>query len=316
MGLFPPLITARTARSDAVLQTFKLEIPLSSRKLGKSASISSINIGQRSDFHTITPTRLQKPFQKSLFPLEFPRFEPLRGLTSVYFSSQAGSCSCFPRRFSPNCSFDVSKDDSRLLGLCAGYGPKAQETALFIAERLSAALYRHIALKNTESASAALTASYAECTELLRCSDIDVNRSGTDCLSLLQVEKTIICANVGGIRAVVGRKKRGIWSVYQLSWDYGSDSALEKKRIFHSGVPKPGLEVLTLTPIDHFVLIATRGLWAVMSSIEAVRFAGEMYEKEAEAVPEKLVQEAQRRWGKRGKRKDDVAVGIVLIDRT
>lgn len=90
--------------------------------------------------------------------------------------------------------------------MCAGHG---QETALFVAESLPATLYRHVALKIvTDSIRAALTSSYAESTELLRNSVVDVSRWGTACLSLLQVEKTLICANVEDCRAVVGRKSR------------------------------------------------------------------------------------------------------------
>ena len=77
----------------------------------------------------------------------------------------------------------------------------------------------------------------------------------------------------------------------------------------------PSIEVLTLSCYDKFVLIATRGLWEVMSSIEAVRWVGERYEKEGERVTKGLAEEAQRRWRDRGRLVDDVTVGLAVIER-
>jgi hypothetical protein len=50
-----------------------------------------------------------------------------------------------------------------------------------------------------------------------------------------------------------------------------------------------------------------------MDSIEAVRLVGALYETQAEAVPEMLVREAQRRWKERGHFVEDVTVGLAVI---
>jgi serine/threonine protein phosphatase PrpC len=135
--------------------------------------------------------------------------------------------------------------------------------------------------------------------------------------------------------------------VHQLSWDYKNGSSrgsieevvisnkqqpnsaqpylkskiamlttrsLSQPHIASTNSPSsPGIEVFTLTPNDEFVLIATRGLWEVMDSIEAVRLVGALYETQAEAVPEMLVREAQRRWKERGHFVEDVTVGLAVI---
>lgn len=279
----------------------------------------------------------------------------LSGITQVHFHSKLGSWKGCPKLHNQDSYFDVSRDESRLIGVCDGHGPKGHHVSQFIVERLPAILYRKVALKATPSTSAALIEAYAGCAQLLSDSSIDTTQSGSTCLSLLIVEQTLLCASVGDSRAVVGRKICGIWGVYQLSWDHTADNCLETARITECGgevtppkksrlkhnriylkdtlVPglsltrslgdsiaasigvtaEPDIEVLTLSNYDKFVLVGTRGLWEVMDSIEAVRIVGEIYEREPETVPERLVQEAQRRWRARGQLVDDVTVGLAVI---
>ena len=263
--------------------------------------------------------------------------ELLPRITKVYFSSQVGNWKGAPKSFNQDYYFDVTKEQSRLLGVCDGYGQQGHEVAKFTAEKLPAVLYRHTIQKQAISTGTVFTASFAKCSKLLQESAIDTSSSGAACLALLQVGKTILCASVGDSRAVVGRKMRGIWTVYQLSW--GEDSrekavGLNKqqpslvqfylKRNSAVSTPQsllpvsnssssPDIEVFTLSSVDKFVLIATRGLWEVMDSIEAVRLVGALYETQAEAVPEMLVREAQRRWKERGHLVEDVTVGLAVI---
>ena len=181
-----------------------------------------------------------------------------------------------------------------------------------------------------------MTAAYAQCANLLKASDLDVTRSGCTCISVLKIAHTLLCANLGDSRAVVGRKTSGLWSVFQLAWEqptvnsariqmYRLKDAQARSGHIHKPAPgkslsvatdivsDPDFEVLTVSDNDKFVLVGTRCFWEVMDSIEAVRIAGELYEQSAEAVTGALLQEAQKRWQVRGMLEDDMTVGLAVI---
>ena len=155
----------------------------------------------------------------------------LSGITQVHFHSELGSWKGRPKLHNQDSYFDVSRDESRLIGVCDGHGPNGHHVSQFIVERLPAILYRKVALKATSSTTAALVEAYAGCAQLLSDSSIDTTQSGSTCLSLLIIEQTLLCASVGDSRAVVGRKICGIWGVCQLSWDHTADNYFETARI-------------------------------------------------------------------------------------
>jgi len=156
-------------------------------------------------------------------------------ITHVHFASLPGSWKGRCKLHNQDYYFDMSRDASRVFGVCDGHGLNGHSVAQFIAERLPAILYRKVALKATESTSTALMDAYAECQQQLSEAAIDTTQSGSTCLSLLLVDSVLVCASVGDSRAVVGRKIGGIWGVCQLSWDHRTDNCLETERIVQCG---------------------------------------------------------------------------------
>lgn len=74
----------------------------------------------------------------------------------------------------------------------------------------------------------------------------------------------------------------------------------------------PDLEAVQLTQRDRFLLLATDGLWAVMSSFEAVQKVAAGL-SQPELLCDMLVAEAQRRWRERGSLVDDITVVIAAF---
>ena len=290
----------------------------------------------RRDYKANPLTQQVSP-RTSLIPL--PSFRIIRTLpiiTRLHFECQIGPGTHAYKRHNKNCSFQVSRDDAKLFGLCDGYGRSGNKVAQFISEKLPEVLYQQATPKTIEGVKTALTAAYAQCVNLLKASDLDVTRSGCTCISVLKIAHTLLCANLGDSRAVVGRKTSGLWSVFQLAWEqptvnsariqmYRLKDAQARSGHIHKPAPgkslsvatdivsDPDFEVLTVSDNDKFVLVGTRCFWEVMDSIEAVRIAGELYEQSAEAVTGALLQEAQKRWQVRGMLEDDMTVGLAVI---
>ena len=88
------------------------------------------------------------------------------------------------------------------------------------------------------------------------------------------------------------------------------DTAVEDIGVLHD----PEITVFQPTVIDRFLLIATYGLWEVMSSVEAMRMVAKHMKLSPEHAPADLVQEAQRRWKERGGLVDDITVLLVVLN--
>lgn len=250
--------------------------------------------------------------------------------------------------------FDQTHGNVRLLGVADGHGPHGSQVSAFIAQKLPQVLFQRHIKKDVESFAQALSLSLVDCNIMLRDSGIEVEDSGTTCLSLLISSNFITCSNVGDSRAVLGRCMRGAWSVHQLSWDHKPENPLELNRILGSGgsvspskgrngtlrvyardgkhpglaisrvmghwkaeavgvVCEPEVQTVTLSAADKFLIIATDGLWHVMTSIEAVKLASTLYQIQPSAVSEALVTEAERRWALQGSYMDDITVLFLPI---
>jgi len=70
---------------------------------------------------------------------------------------------------------------------------------------------------------------------------------------------------------------------------------------------------VTLSAADKFIIVATDGLWHVMTSIEVVKLASTFYQMNPSSVAEALVSEAERRWGLQGSYMDDITVLFLPI---
>ena len=56
--------------------------------------------------------------------------------------------------------------------------------------------------------------------------------SGTTCISVVFDKSTLICANTGDSRAIMGcRNNAGVWSCTELSWDHKPEEIDEADRV-------------------------------------------------------------------------------------
>ncbi|KAK4348934.1 hypothetical protein RND71_031689 [Anisodus tanguticus] len=156
-------------------------------------------------------------------------------------------------------------------------------------------------------------------------SSIDIS-SGTTALTALMFGRTMIVANAGDCRAVLGKRGRAI----ELSKDHKPNTASERHRIeklggviydgylngqlsiaralgdWHMKGPKgsacplsaePELQEALLTEDDEFLIVGCDGLWDVMSSQCAVTMARKelMLHNDPERCSRELVREALKR---------------------
>ncbi|KAK9748473.1 hypothetical protein RND81_02G059900 [Saponaria officinalis] len=156
-------------------------------------------------------------------------------------------------------------------------------------------------------------------------SALDIS-SGTTALTVLIFERTMLIANAGDCRAVLGKRGRAV----ELSKDHKPNCSSEKLRIeklggvvydgylngqlsvaralgdWHMKGPKgsafplssePELQETILTEDDEFLLLACDGLWDVMSSQCAVTIARRelMAHNDPERCSRELVREALKR---------------------
>ena len=80
-------------------------------------------------------------------------------------------------------------------------------------------------------------------------------------------------------------------------------------------LPQPEITHFQPSAMDKFLLLATFGLWEVMSSVEAVRMTAKHLKLSPQSAPGALVMEAQRRWKARGGLVDDITVMLVMLDQ-
>lgn len=80
-------------------------------------------------------------------------------------------------------------------------------------------------------------------------------------------------------------------------------------------LPEPEITYFQPSPMDKFLLLATYGLWEVISSVEAVRMTAKHLKLSPQNAPGALVLEAQRRWKGRGGLVDDITVMLVVLDQ-
>lgn len=156
-------------------------------------------------------------------------------------------------------------------------------------------------------------------------SSLDIS-SGTTALTALVFGRTMVIANAGDCRAVLGKRGRAI----ELSKDHKPNCPSEKLRIEHLGgaiydgylngqlsvsralgdwhmkspkgstcplTAEPELQQITLTEEDEFLIIGCDGLWDVMSSQCAVSITRKelMVHNDPERCSRELVREALKR---------------------
>lgn len=131
----------------------------------------------------------------------------------------------------------------KYLGVADGHGVYGHDVSELVKRELPVFLCAQLSKSNQRELcsfpvlSAALQVSHLKMSCLLTESDIDVTFSGSTCVSVLFVSSSIgarslVCANLGDSRAVVGSMSvGGKWRAIPLSTDHKPDLPQEKKRI-------------------------------------------------------------------------------------
>jgi serine/threonine protein phosphatase PrpC len=256
--------------------------------------------------------------------------------------------------------FALEKEHCWVLGVCDGHGTNGHLVSTFLKNFLPEALLGFIPQQKLAESSilnTALTRAYDTCEQQLRDSAIDISNSGSTCVTVLVLNHTIACANVGDSRAVLGRKTHGMWSVFQLSWDHKPEDPPEHSRIIAAGgeitvsklarsgpsrvyvkgesfpglamsrsmgdsvastvgvISDPDIVTAPVNSTDKFLLLASDGLWSVISSVEAVHKIGVLMDAGKEdSACSVLIREAQTRWLKQGVIVDDITVVIAFFN--
>ena len=230
--------------------------------------------------------------------------------------------------------FDRSHGRCRLLGLCDGYGPEGFKVSSRVSIKIPGILFRKVVRMDMESLKKAVKETYCECEEMLRNTEIDLEMSGSSCLTMLFVNNLLLCANIGTSRAVLGRRIRSTWSVFQLTWNHSASQlynetsqlrrvrqvklAMEEGKV--EGLGKGGkegmeleMEIVEVGGKDKFVIIGTQELWRVMTSWEAVQLVVKLLPQSQASICDSIVAEAQRRWEQLGGCVADITVIIALF---
>eukprot|EP00898_Chlorokybus_atmophyticus_P004723 jgi/Chlat1/5251/Chrsp33S08963 len=131
-------------------------------------------------------------------------------------------------------------------------------------------------------------------------SDVGQSRDdGSTAATALLVGRRLLVANVGDSRAVMSRAGKAV----PMTVDHKPNRSDERQRIEKAGghvlwagtwrVGEPEIHDDVLTPQDEFLLLATDGLWDVISNQEAVNLVRDIQSPEEAA--KRLVDEAYRR---------------------
>ena len=121
----------------------------------------------------------------------------------------------------------------KFVGVADGHGIYGHLVSEMVRGKLGAILEQH-PLLGVDPRSALLSA-HSRLNEEILDSIIDSSFSGSTSVSLLFIDRTIFCANVGDSRAILGSLEDGSWVSTPLSFDHKADLPNEKKRILDQG---------------------------------------------------------------------------------
>ena len=270
----------------------------------------------------------------------------------VYCLSAVGSRNGVEKPENQDTFFHIHRDEYTLLGVCDGHGAYGQDVAAYLSSQLPALFFSHckagcsptsalcqaysdtnIQLRSSElncKKSGSTCTAVAIRGKSLICSNVGdsravLGRCNHGVWSVFQLswdhtpedpeERTRIQAAGGEVRASKSCKA-GPTRVYVKDCSFPGltmTRAIGDWEAASAGIIcTPDLETVQLTSRDKFLLLATDGLWAVMSSFEAVQRVA-LGLSRPELLCGMLVEEAQRRWTQRGSMMDDITVVIACI---
>ena len=319
---------------------------------GRTASLPSLHrtppLPPPRPRHSPTPPKLTYP---APLPFLRPRPQtPSQG--QVYSCTAVGSRAGAQKQENQDAFFHAYQEESRLLGVCDGHGKDGQSVAAFISHHLPDLFFSYLRTGFTskhalnqaylemnrllQRSGIRCGRSGSTCTAVVlqgntvHCSNVGdsravLGRCSHGVWSVFQLswdhtpedkaEKDRVQA-AGGEVTLSKNRKTGRMRVYVRHQSYpglAMTRAIGDLECASAGIiATPVIESFALTSRDRFVLLATDGLWAVMSSFEAVSRVAACLDQ-PELVCDQLVAEARGRWLQRGSVVDDITVVIACI---
>jgi len=300
-----------------------------------------------------TGAREERRFlQTSRILRRLPVLEERLSVETVHARSCVGSRKGVDKKVNQDQWFEGRWEQARFVGVCDGHGSNghlvsqllADSTPSLIRKRLSSllpeavlsAVYQDLsslisssALDTRTSGSTCLTVLITP--TLLVCANVGDSRAVLGrCLhgtwsvhqlswdhrpdSLSETQRIVAAGGEVSVSKLLHSGPARVYLKNQLlpglsvSRTFGDDYAAG------SGViSEPDVTTVQLTARDKFLVLGSDGLWEVLSSMEAVRLAGGLYRTQPELVCGRLIEEAQRRWSKKGSSMDDITVLFLVF---
>jgi serine/threonine protein phosphatase PrpC len=152
-----------------------------------------------------------------------------------------------------------------LFTVCDGHGSTGHLVSSFVKDFLPVCIAAKLRTVGAEveaidfQVTQALSEAMVETSKKLAFSNIEIDFSGTTCVSVLVRDKHIWCANVGDSRAVVAQKLMSGWGALELSTDHKPNIPEELRRIVMAGGKVEPLKNTKGKPIGPYRVWVKRG---------------------------------------------------------
>ncbi|KAL8443353.1 hypothetical protein Emed_006877 [Eimeria media] len=254
------------------------------------------------------------------------------------------------------------EQDAYWFGVYDGHGPAGHQVSARVCQRLP--LFVAEAWLHNKDLRQAFSQGFKNASQDLKHSTLNVECSGTTCVSCVVQGSVLYTANLGDSRAILGREgapQQGgapSWQAVELTRDHKPDLQDERRRILAAGgriaalqedgepcgplrvwlqsedvpglamsrslgdtlackagvISEPEVSVLSISPADRFLLLATDGVWEFISNAEAVQIVRPFVEaRDPEGGCDALVRKAQQRWKEEDGAIDDITCLLVIL---
>lgn len=245
-----------------------------------------------------------------------------------------------------------------LFGVFDGHGNSGHLVSSLIKSRLKASISTLKQTTNLTDLTDFISYSIQMAVQSVENSNIEIKDSGSTLCVVLVSGNTLICANIGDSRCIIGTKSPTLIAE-PLSNDHKPSNPKESSRILKFGgkisetniypekeqilrvwsnnpkapglamtrsigdkylkkvgvISQPEITSRVLTKEDKFLIIASDGIWDVLTNEEVIQIVGKELEGcHAKVACQVLVEEAAKRWLARGDCVDDISVVVVLLN--
>ena len=184
----------------------------------------------------VSANRRTNSFVPSFAPQ--PKTSVQNAVTRCAYKTRGGSIMGRPKKFNQD-SFIIQPflqgvKGQYLFAVCDGHGVYGHQVSSLIKEKLPKAVEMLMQENSTqEELVRALKFGIYEVDRQIHRSNVDISFSGSTLVALLVRGNTVVCANIGDSRVVLGRKTEN-WQALDLSKDHKPELPAERSRILDS----------------------------------------------------------------------------------